>query len=140
MDWQFRDLIKWNPSLSVGIESIDSQHQLLVTMIRHLQQAMLEGRAREVVSPLFVALNQYTQFHFQYEEQLLRDHQYTKVTSHCEIHKGLITQLHELEAKYASGKLTAGAPLMQFLRTWLMDHISAHDQAYASFLKEKGVT
>ena len=36
--------------------------------------------------------------------------------------------------------LMAGAPVMQFLRTWLLDHIGQHDRSYAAFLKEKGVS
>jgi hemerythrin len=28
---------------------------------------------------------------------------------------------------------------MQFLRTWLLDHIGEHDRAYAGFLRDKGV-
>ena len=73
-------LIEWDARYSVGIESIDSQHRLLVSMIRHLQEAMLDSRTGEVVAPLFNAMRQYTKFHFEYEEQLLKEHEYPELS------------------------------------------------------------
>jgi len=54
----FPGLIEWKPAYSIGIAPIDSQHQLLVSIIRNLQEAMLEGRAKEVVITLLGAMNQ----------------------------------------------------------------------------------
>jgi hemerythrin-like metal-binding protein len=136
----FPGLIEWSSAYSVSIASIDKQHQVIVSMIRELQEAMLEGRASEVVSSLFQAMNKYTKFHFEYEEQLLKMHAYPNLNSHQGQHASLIAQLHELEDKYAGGELSAGAPLMHFLRRWLLDHIRVHDKEYASFLRKKGVS
>jgi hemerythrin-like metal-binding protein len=133
-------LIEWKPSYSVGIASIDSQHQLLVSVIGNLQEAMMRGRTREIITPLFRAMNQYTQYHFQYEEELLGEHGYPGLEAHREQHTGLIKTLQELERKYEEGNLVAGAPLMQFLRTWLTNHIAAEDRDYAEFLKKQGVS
>ena len=135
----FPGLIEWKPAYNIHIASIDEQHRMLVSIIRHLQEAMLEGRTRHVVAPLFSAMNLYTKFHFAYEEQLLSDHGYPAVESHHELHAGLIATLQELESKYVGASLSAGAPLIQFLRTWLLSHIGAHDREYAGFLRGKGV-
>ncbi len=132
-------VIDWQPAYNLDIETIDKQHRMLVSIIQQLQEAMLEGRVREVVAPLFAAMNQYTKFHFQYEEQILKKHGYPGLDSHCAQHADLVEQLKDLEKKYASGELSAGAPVMQFLRNWLLDHIGEHDRAYAGFLREKGV-
>ncbi len=133
-------LIEWNSSYSFDIPSIDDQHRLLVSMIQHLQEAMLEGRTKAVVAPLFGALNRYTKFHFEHEEQLLEQNGYPGFADHREQHAKLIVSLKDLEKKYANGTLNAGAPLMQLMRSWLLDHICTHDRDYAAFLKEKGVS
>jgi len=133
-------VIEWKPAYSVGIASVDKQHRTLVSIIGHLQEAMLEGRTKEIVGPLFFAMNNYTQFHFEAEEQLLKENGYPGWESHRELHAGLIAQLKDLEKKYTDGTLHAGAPLMLFLKTWLVDHIGAHDQEFAAFLKEKGAS
>jgi len=135
-----RGLIEWDDTYSVGVPSIDGQHRLLVSMIRHLQEAMLEGRVKAIVTPLFNAIGQYTQFHFEYEERLFAEHGYPEAEGHRAQHAALIQKLRELESKYDSGAVSAGTPLMQFLRSWLLDHICDHDKRYAPFLKEKGVT
>jgi hemerythrin len=135
-----RGLIEWSEDYSVDITSIDSQHRLLVSMIHHLQEAMLEGRVKAVVAPLFQAMNRYTQFHFEYEEQLFAEHGYPDGETHRERHAGLVAKLQDLEAKYSAGTLSAGTPLMQFLRSWLVDHICAHDKQYSAFLRGKGVS
>lgn len=135
-----REVIEWKPEYSVCIESIDKQHRSLVAIIGHLQTAMLEGRTKQVVAPLFAAMNQYTKYHFEYEEQLLEKNGFETLELHRREHADLIGQLQQLEAKYLNGSLNAGAPLMQFLRTWLLDHICVHDKKYSVFLREKGVS
>jgi hemerythrin len=133
-------LIEWNPAYSVRMAEIDRQHQTLVSLIRHLQEAMLEGRARDVVVQLFSSMNEYTKIHFAFEEQLLKTHEYPELESHHLEHSRLVARLEELEEKYATGELSAGTPLMHFLRNWLIDHIGNLDQDYAKFLREKGVS
>lgn len=135
-----RELIEWKPDYSVNIESIDSQHQALVSIIGRLRGAMLEGKTRQIVAPLFTAMNRYAKYHFEYEEQLLEDNGYPDLESHRNEHAKLVEELKDLESKYVNGTLHAGAPLMHFLRTWLLDHIGGHDQAYAAFLNERGIT
>ncbi len=132
-----RDLIEWKPEYSVAIESIDKQHQALVALIAHLQQAMLEGRTKQVVGPLFASMNRYTTYHFAYEERLLEENAYPGLDAHRQEHARLIAELKELESKYIQGSLHAGAPLMKLLRSWLVDHICVHDKEYGVFLSTK---
>lgn len=135
-----REVIEWRPDYSVNIESIDSQHQALVSIIGRLQVAMLEGKTRQIVAPLFTAMNRYTKYHFEYEEKLLESNGYPSLESHRAEHAKLVKELKDLESKYIHGTLHAGAPLMHFLRTWLLDHICVHDKEYGAFLSGKGVS
>lgn len=133
-----RERIEWKPEYSVGVESIDKQHQLLVSMIAHLNEAMLEGRTRQIAEPLFGALHRYAQFHFEFEEQLMEKTEYPDLQSHRESHAALLEELKRLDVKYAQGSLNAGAPLMHFLRHWLIDHICGKDKEYGPHLREHG--
>lgn len=140
MSSRLTGMIKWTSAWSIQVPSIDSQHRLLVSIIGQLQEAMLQGKARQTIVPLFGVLNQYTKFHFEYEEHLLEEHGYPGLEAHQRVHAGIISRLQALEDQYAAGRISAGSPLMQFLRTWLMDHIGVHDRQYAPFLIEKGVS
>lgn len=132
-----RDLIEWKPEYSVAVDSIDKQHQALVALIAHLQEAMLEGRTKQVIAPLFASMNRYTKYHFAYEENLLEENAYPGLDAHRQEHARLIVELKELESKYLGGSLHAGAPLMKLLRSWLVDHICVHDKEYGVFLSAK---
>jgi len=35
------ELIKWSPSLSIGVENIDNEHKKLISLINKLNAAML---------------------------------------------------------------------------------------------------
>ena len=133
-------LIEWNSNLSIGVDSIDSQHQSLVAIIRRLQEAMLDNQLKKALGELFREMNEYTRYHFEYEERLMGQYDYPDSELHRGQHARLIARLQELECKHAAGTLNAGAPVMQFLRTWLMEHIAGHDKKFGAFLQGKGAS
>jgi hemerythrin len=128
-------LFAWRPEYSVHIDSIDRQHQALVTMIRELQEAMEEGRGRAFQRTLIKRLVAYTDVHFRFEEDLMSEHGYESLAEHVEQHRLLTSQVMDLQKKIRDGGVVSNASLMLFLRNWLTDHIMQHDQKYARVLK-----
>ena len=41
-------IVTWNDSLSVNVTEIDEQHKKLVSMINELNEAMQQGKGKEV--------------------------------------------------------------------------------------------
>jgi hemerythrin-like metal-binding protein len=123
--------LTWKPEYSVHIDAIDRQHQALVAFIRQLQEAMEEGRGRAYQSTLVENLMAYTQGHFRFEEDLMRENGYAGLGEHVRQHEALTSQVRELREKVRSGSVVSNASVMMFLRHWLTDHIMEHDQAYA---------
>lgn len=133
-------LIEWSSELSVGIDSIDNQHQKLINMINALNDAMSTGEANEVLEKIFSGLAAYTQKHFAYEEQLFDKHGYAGTQEHKQQHKALIDQVVDLSEKFkSSGGSVISIEVMQFLKDWLTNHIMKTDKEYTDFLVEKGV-
>jgi hemerythrin len=124
-------LVTWLPEYSVNIEAIDKQHQVLVAMIRQLQDAMEEGRGRTFQHTLIGRLVAYTQVHFRFEEELMAEHGYASLAEHIAEHRLLTNQVLDLQQKIHDGGGVSNASLMLFLRRWLTDHIMQYDQAYA---------
>lgn len=120
--------VEWDDRYSVGVYAIDQQHRYLVTIIRELQEAMVAGRASEVLLPVIRKLVTYTNFHFAYEEKVYRAHGYGLLEDHRKFHRRMVDQIVKMEEAAKSGRLRAGAPLMAFLRGWLIDHILGEDQ------------
>lgn len=132
-------LIEWSEALSVGIQSIDEQHQKLVALINELHAAMLERKAKTVMAHIFDELIEYTKFHFALEEQLFAEHGYPEEHSHVDGHHRLTQKVIELRQEFDEGNTGVVLEVMRFLRDWLGDHIVGTDKRYAPFLIAKGV-
>jgi hemerythrin-like metal-binding protein len=130
-------LFPWLEKYSVGIPEIDAQHKGLVRLINDLHAAMGAGHGKEAVGKILDELVRYTEQHFKFEENMLGQKRYSKLTAHQAEHKKLTGQVLELRNKYRDSSLTLGMEVLQFLRNWLANHIMGHDQQYAAELKTR---
>jgi len=130
-------IFPWLEKYSVGIPQIDTQHQGLVRLINDLHAAMGAGQGSQKVGKILDELVHYTEEHFSYEENMLRQRRYTKLTGHQAEHKRLTGQVVELREKYRNNTITLSVEVMQFLKNWLANHIMGHDQQYAAELKTR---
>lgn len=132
-------LIHWSPLLSVGIDSIDTQHQQLIIIINNLNDSMEKGHADEILSNILDELTVYTKTHFVYEEKLFQEYDYPAGKYHANEHQTLIEHVELLKKKEENGELMLSLEIMNFLKEWITNHILKMDMAYASFLIKKGV-
>jgi hemerythrin len=132
-------LIQWNPSYSVKIGEIDTQHQKLITMINELNDAMLKGKAKEILSPLIDGLIAYTQVHFSKEEMLFDKYKYPDAPAHKEEHAAFVKKVSEFREGFKKGNMSLTINIMDFLSNWLTKHICGTDKKYSDFLNKNGV-
>lgn len=133
-------VIIWSEELSVGIDSIDQQHQILIGLINDLNTAMAKGEANAMIGDILLSLADYTRLHFSYEEKLFEQHDYPNTRKHKRQHCELIDQISALKERFEtelSGSV--GLEIMQFLKNWLTNHIMKTDKAYSEYLIRKGV-
>jgi hemerythrin-like metal-binding protein len=119
--------VEWDTSYSVGVAAIDQQHRFLIGRIRDLQEAMAAGSAGAMLAPLIHNLITYTKFHFAYEEQLYAQRGYADLQRHKEFHSDMARQVVEMGNSLKTSKPQARAPVMAFLKHWLVDHILGED-------------
>ncbi len=134
-------VIEWSEELSVGIDSIDQQHQILIGLINDLNTAMAKGEANEMIGNILLRLADYTRHHFSYEEKLFEQHDYPDTARHKRQHSDLIDQISALKERFEtelSGSV--GLEIMQFLKSWLTNHIKKTDKAYSEYLISRGVS
>ena len=132
-------LFIWSDDLSVGIESIDNQHKVLVSLINELHAAMKSRRSHHELLDVIDNLKNYTVTHFGYEEDLFAKHGYADTPAHIEQHRKFVAEVVDFETGVRSGKLTVTMDVMKFLKDWLTHHIKGTDQQYTAFLTSKGV-
>ncbi|WP_130471979.1 bacteriohemerythrin [Candidatus Magnetaquicoccus inordinatus] len=129
----------WNDRLNTGLRDVDSDHRKLMDMINQLHQAMKRGASKESVLEILKKLADYTVFHFKREEDYFDRTSYPERTPHKAEHKKLVDLAVEFIKRYDEGDFAIVIDLMSALRSWLVSHIMHSDQAYAPFLKEKGI-
>jgi methyl-accepting chemotaxis protein len=134
------DLIPWNKSLSIGLDYIDNQHKVLIKLINDLHRAMKAGKSTSTSGAILDQLIEYTETHFANEEKLFKKFRYSEYENHKKVHTGLVNQVKGLKNQFMSGDGTLSVELMDFLQSWLKDHILKVDKKYVPFLRQNGIT
>lgn len=129
---------KWSPEYSVGIKTIDSQHQELVNILNRLFVAVSKREGDKAIAGILDALMKYTQEHFSLEERLMEQAKYKDLEAHKVEHRKLIAQLDELIKKHMLEDKPIYFEMMNFLKTWLREHILGVDTKYSAALREAG--
>lgn len=135
-----KDFIKWNDQYSVDVNTIDSQHKKLVSLINQLHSAMSLGKARDVQAQILNELIVYTQKHFSYEEKILKDSNYPGYLAHKFEHESLTKKVIGFQKELMNGNTSISIELMQFLKQWLVDHILETDKKYSEHLIEYNIS
>lgn len=133
------DLVPWGPNLMIGVKRVDDQHKVLVRMINDLHKAMKTRQGQPALERIMGELVDYTVIHFGMEEKLFAQYGYEEEREHKAIHKKLVDQVKDYQKKLASGDPTISINLMEFLKTWLTDHIKGTDTRYVPFMKANGI-
>jgi hemerythrin len=136
--WKIMALIKWTSELETGLTIIDAQHKKLVDMINSIGELSSDESAFErdsIVEANIMKLIEYTNYHFQTEEDLLAECSYEESEQHKDSHNCLRFGVAEIYAKFAKQNDVA-EQLHGFLSRWLQEHILGADMRYVSAIKK----
>jgi len=132
-------LLIWGAMFEVGIRDIDAQHRRLFDLANQLADAIRVGKGREITGEVLTDLLRYTQTHFSFEEQLMRQYGYPAAAEHRQRHQDLVQQVIEFRRRFKAGDVYVVSEALQFFTEWLSSHIMNIDKAFARDLKSKGV-
>lgn len=130
------DFINWNNKLSLGISSVDLEHKRLINLANQLAVAIIDGEGKEHLKMVLDKLLDYTATHFKNEEALFNKFKYPESDVHIEEHRKLTHQVMDLHKEIS---LRFAGNIVEFLESWLVDHILKYDIKYAEYLKDRGV-
>jgi len=126
-------ILTWNDNFSVNIEQMDKQHRKLIDIINRLSEVAQYNQNNEAIGKILQALEEYIEFHFTDEENLMRKYHYHKLDAHRRAHQNLIFELFRYRNLYDSHKLVFNE-LANFIANWLVDHIMVEDKEYKSMI------
>ena len=127
--------IVWSEAMSVGHPELDNDHRVLIDLINQLAAA---DDCNDRASAEFVIdeLIQYTMQHFAREEELLERLDYHELTQHMGSHVALTRRVMALRERFVTGLSNRlSTDILDFLSTWLANHILKDDMLYAPLVK-----
>jgi hemerythrin-like metal-binding protein len=119
--------IEWKDEYNVGEETIDFQHKELVRLINNLVDSVGTAQQELLQEITLDELVKYTHNHFAQEESLMEKHNYAGIEPHKELHKGFIAKITDLKEQYSKGNSEINEGIFNFVRDWLLNHISKKD-------------
>jgi hemerythrin len=116
--------VDWEDGMSVGVESIDVHHRQVWRRIRHLANAVSDGRADEVRAALRF-LQSYLAEHHAEEERWMADAGYPGAREHTRAHAELLERIRSAQEPGARTQVKG------LLRTadWVARTLEAHMRA-----------
>lgn len=126
------EYIVWKPYFSVGDDSLDMQHKVIIGLINELYAAMLANAPDFDLKAIMDRLVRYTITHFQHEEQLMLECSFPEIQAHKQLHERLRKQTIELRDNIT---LVTARDLLRFLKDWWCNHIQDKDKAYSPYLQ-----
>lgn len=126
--------LEWTDKLSIGVERIDNQHRRMVQLANNLVTAMQTDVAEDILDTLFMELREYTQVHFQAEEQYMQDVGYPGLDAHRQTHEALKQQVRDYRQSLKDKKAVPPSDVLRFLKAWLVDHIIYEDMQIGRYV------
>ncbi len=128
------DSFKWGKQFNTDIPEIDSQHQVLVSLINKYGNALSENIVNEtVLQSIFGQLTSYARTHFSAEEKLMNemelDQRHLKV--HLKSHRDFISDITHLSETTHMNIQEDCLTLFNYMAHWLAYHILGTDLVMA---------
>lgn len=128
-------MFEWNEKLSVGISEIDEQHKKLLEIGRKFVD-VLESTASgydeyDELRKLLANLYNYTEYHFDYEEELMEKAGYADLHSHHIQHEKFKEKISEIDLdELDEDQYIYTMEILDFLSNWIVNHILKIDTQY----------
>lgn len=134
--------ILWKQSYETGIQRIDDQHRVLIRRCDEAYTAMITKNHEDwnEMSSVLDELRAYTVYHFMCEENLMTRYAYGDIESHVEEHEGFKARLAQLDvAIRETGNRDAVLDMIEYLISWISQHIMITDKGYVQDFKNKNI-
>ena len=129
--------ITFDDNLITGNKTIDFQHQELIDRIRQFVAACESGDSKIKAIKMLDYLDEYTNFHFQEEEDLQKKVSYPELSGHHAKHEEFKTSIQELYDYLNENEGPDDQFIEQVKRNvvdWLFQHIKTFDRSVAEYI------
>ena len=135
-------MIDWSDEkYSTGIDEIDKQHKKLIGIVNELHKSYLNNKAQDTINDVFKELLDYTDYHFNTEEELMKKYNYFDLYNHQKSHEKFKEKIKNYQKRYYQSILDGEdnesmfSNIIVFLVNWISVHIREVDKQYVPYIK-----
>jgi hemerythrin-like metal-binding protein len=121
--------------MSVGVSSIDDHHREWISRVNYLSDSIKDGRANEGLKVALQETMSYTLVHFMAEERLMKIINYPQLDIHAQEHTMFAQRMRGYIEAYVKGTPVLAIDVVQFIKTWVLNHLQTTDQGDAEFIR-----
>jgi hemerythrin len=136
-------LFKWRDEFRTNIRIIDEQHKKLFEIGGRLYDIAALSDSYDhydEIMRILGELEDYTVYHFGFEENLLNEKGFINFDLHKIEHDFFIKKLKKIRNKdMEENQSESVMEIIKFVANWISEHILKSDFQYIGFLKEAGI-
>lgn len=132
-------IFEWKSEYDTGVEEIDNQHKVLVSLINELSGLVGDNFDRGAAEDVFNKLKNYTVFHFATEESLMAQYHYAERDLHAHLlqHRQFEEEIASVQHDFSQISIEDCNVILSYLTNWLINHICKVDKRFSSFILGK---
>lgn len=136
-------MFKWKEEFNVNVEEINNQHKRLFEIGNRIADNVRNYNAFEdnyyEIKSLLRELEEYTIYHFNYEENIMDKFNYIGLEVHKQQHKQFVEKISNLidDDIYINQKQSL-MKILSFVLDWISTHILKSDMNYKNCLNSQG--
>ena len=130
---------RWSAEYHVNVKRLDVQHRILVKLVDNLHDAWSARIDGNVLEDLLAELLEFSQMHFSFEEQLMKEYDFPDIAEHQRQHRTILRRLNELVTLSSSEKPPTSDSTYDIAADWALAHISDKNNILGNFLNSKGI-
>lgn len=123
--------------VSVGVDVIDEQHEVLLRMYSDIEQARTIGAPEGLVVERLADFHQFARIHFATEESLLAEHVPERLAPHRRVHEYLLERLRTAIVRYRRDGGPVPESLVRLVREFVVDHTQETDTRDLAHVSER---
>jgi hemerythrin len=128
-------MIKWKDEYSIGVDSVDDQHKKLFEIANRsydlLRNQLITDKYGKIIE-IIDELKNYTIYHFQAEEDYMKQIGYKKFLSQKVAHNDFLEKMDNIDVEQIDdGQNEYLIGILDFVSEWLVEHILKEDKLIA---------
>ncbi|HHT88947.1 MAG TPA: hemerythrin family protein [Clostridiales bacterium] len=128
-------MYEMKPEYYTGIDFIDEEHKKLFEIANTVYYLLIDEFIPDKYDYIMGVINElkdYAKYHFAHEEEYMKEIKFRKMLSHKVAHDDFIEKISQYDADIVDeNQKEALLELLDFLTTWLVEHILKQDKEIA---------